>query len=92
MYESTHIETTVTPDQVLNIFKKHLKEMGVTATFITNDIAVVTDTGYGSRLPQPLIILTATTPTGQNLTGHSYTIDTVKPGGGWEPATVTFKV
>jgi hypothetical protein len=32
MYESTHIETTVTPDDVLNIFKKHLKEMGVTAT------------------------------------------------------------
>lgn len=72
---------------------EYLATLGaVTATFITNDIAVVTDTGYGSRLPQPLIILTATTPTGQNLTGHSYTIDTVKPGGGWEPATVTFKV
>lgn len=35
MYESTHVETTVTPDQVLNIFKKHLKEMGVTATITT---------------------------------------------------------
>lgn len=35
MYESTHIETTVTPDEVLNIFKKHLKEMGVTATITT---------------------------------------------------------
>ena len=35
MYESTHIETTVTPDDVLNIFKKHLKEMGVTATITT---------------------------------------------------------
>lgn len=35
MYESAHIETTVTPDDVLNIFKKHLKEMGVTATITT---------------------------------------------------------
>ena len=32
MYESTHVETIVTPDEVLIIFKKHLKEMGVTAT------------------------------------------------------------
>ena len=72
---------------------EYLATLGaVTVTFITNDIAVVTDTGYGSRLSQPLIVLTATTPTGQNLTGHSYTIDTVKPGGEWEPATVTFKV
>lgn len=35
MYESTHIETTVTPDQVLNIFKKHLEEAGATATIAT---------------------------------------------------------
>lgn len=35
MYESTHVETTVTPDEVLNIFKKHLKEMGVTVTVTT---------------------------------------------------------
>ena len=35
MYESTHVETTVTPDDVLNILKKHLKEMGVTATITT---------------------------------------------------------
>lgn len=72
---------------------EYLATLGaVTATFITNDIAVVTDTGYDSRDPQPLIVLTATTPTGQNLAGHSYTIDAVKPGGEWEPATVTFKV
>ena len=72
---------------------EYLATLGaVTATFITNDIAIVTDTGYDSRVPQPLIILTTTTPTGQNLTGYSYTIDTVKPGGEWEPATVTFKV
>lgn len=71
---------------------EYLAALGaVTATFITNDIAVVTDTGYDSRVPMPLIVLTATTPTGQNLAGHSYTIDTVKPGGEWEPATVTFK-
>lgn len=72
---------------------EYLATLGaVTATFITNDIAVVTGTGYDSRDPQPLIILTTTTPTGQNLAGYSYTIDTVKPGGEGEPATVTFKV
>jgi len=71
---------------------EYLATLGaVTATFITNDIAVVTGTGYDSRDPQPLIVLTTTTPTGQNLAGYSYTIDTVKPGGEWEPATVTFK-
>lgn len=71
---------------------EYLAALGaVTATFITNDIAVVTGTGYDSRVPMPLIVLTATTPTGQNLAGHSYTIDTVKPGGEWEPATVTFE-
>lgn len=72
---------------------EYLATLGaVIATFITNDIAVVTGTGYDSRDPQPLIVLTATTPTGQNLAGYSYIIDTVKPGGEWEPATVTFKV
>jgi len=72
---------------------EYLATLGtVTITFITNDIAVITDTGYDSRVPQPLIVLTATTPTRQNLAGYSYTIDTVKPGGEWEPATVTFKV
>lgn len=71
---------------------EHLSTIGtVTATFITNDIAVITGTEYDSHVPMPLIILTATTPAGQNLTGYSYTIDTVKPGGEWEPATVTFK-
>lgn len=71
---------------------EYLATLGtVTITFITNDIAVITDTGYDSRVPQPLIVLTATTPTRQNLAGYSYTIDTVKPGGEWEPATVTFK-
>ena len=35
MYESTHVETAVTPDEVLNIFKKHLKEVGATATIST---------------------------------------------------------
>lgn len=36
MYESTHVETAVTPDEVLNIFKKHLKEAGTTATIATH--------------------------------------------------------
>ena len=58
--------------------------------FITDKVAVITGADVGYRTP--LIILTATTPTGQNLAGYSYTIDTVKPGGEWEPATVTFKV
>lgn len=72
---------------------EYLATLGaVTVTFVTNDIAVVTDTGYDSRVSQPLIVLTATTPTGQSLAGYSYIIDTVKPGGEWEPATVTFKV
>lgn len=35
MYESAHVETVVTPDEVLNIFKKYLKETGVTATITT---------------------------------------------------------
>lgn len=35
MYESAHIENTITSDEVLNIFKKHLKEAGVTATITT---------------------------------------------------------
>lgn len=36
MYESTHVETTVTPDEVLNIFKKHLEEAGAIATISTS--------------------------------------------------------
>lgn len=43
MYESTQIETTVTPDEALNIFKKHLKEAGVTATITTS-----APVGYGA--------------------------------------------
>lgn len=35
MYESTQAETTIAPDEVLNIFKKHLKEAGATATITT---------------------------------------------------------
>lgn len=71
---------------------EYLSTLGtVTATFLTNNTAVVTGVGYDSRVPMPFIILTATTPTGQNLTGNSYTITSVEPGGEWEPATVTFK-
>ena len=60
-----------------------------TAMFITDKVAVITGADVGDRTP--LIILTATKPAGQNLAGYSYTIDTVKPGGEWEPATVTFE-
>lgn len=35
MHESTHVETTVTTDEVLNVFEKHLKEAGATATITT---------------------------------------------------------
>ena len=35
MYESTNVETTATPDEVLSIFKKHLEEAGATATITT---------------------------------------------------------
>lgn len=35
MYESTNVEATVTPDEVLNIFKKHLKEVDATTTIAT---------------------------------------------------------
>lgn len=71
---------------------EYLSTLGtVTATFLTNNTAVITGAGAHSRVLMPFIILTATTPTGQNLTGNSYTIMSVEPGGEWEPATVTFK-
>ena len=71
---------------------EYLSTLGtVTATFLTNNTAFVTGAGYDSRVPMPFIVLTAATPTGQNLTGNSYTITSVEPGGEWEPATVTFK-
>lgn len=59
-----------------------------TAMFITDKVAVITGAGVGDRIP--LIILTATNPAGQNLTGYSYTIASVEPGDNWEPAKVTF--
>lgn len=60
-----------------------------TAMFITDKVAVITGADVGYRTP--LIILTATKPASQNLTGYRYTIASVKPGDAWEPATVTFK-
>lgn len=59
-----------------------------TAMFITDKVAVITGADVGDRTP--LIILTATKPAGQNLTGYSYTIASVEPGDAWEPAKVTF--
>lgn len=89
-------ETFLYNDSKFSHFKgvdpaEYLSHMrNATAMFITDKVAVITGADVGYRTP--LIILTATTPTGQNLAGYSYTIDTVKPGGEWEPATVTFKV
>lgn len=59
-----------------------------TAMFITDKVAVITGADVGDRTP--LIILTATKPAGQNLTGYSYSIASVEPGDAWEPAKVTF--
>lgn len=64
----------------------------VQATFVAKDVAVVTSvTGADRRVPAPFIVLSAAKPMSQDLTGHSYTIESVKPGGEWEPAMITFK-
>ena len=88
-------ETFLYNDSKFSHFKgvdpaEYLSRMrNATAMFITDKVAVITGAGVGDRTP--LIILTATTPTGQNLTGNSYTITSVEPGGEWEPAKVTFR-
>lgn len=61
-------------------------------TFIAKDVAVVTSvTGINRRVPAPFIVLSAAKPMSQDLTGYSYIIESVKPGGEWEPAMVTFR-
>lgn len=64
----------------------------VQVTFIAKDIAVVTSvTGIDRRVPAPFIVLSAAKPMSQDLTGYSYIVESVKPGGEWEPAMVTFR-
>lgn len=64
----------------------------VQVTFVAKDVAVVTSvTGIDRRVPTPFIVLSTANPMSQDLTGHSYTIESVKPGGEWEPAMITFK-
>lgn len=64
----------------------------VQVTFVAKDVAVVTSvTGIDRRVPTPFIVLSTAKPMSQDLTGHSYTIESVKPGGEWEPAMITFK-
>lgn len=64
----------------------------VQVTFIAKDVAVVTSvTGSDRRVPAPFIVLSAAKPMSQDLTGYSYIIESVKPGGEWEPAMITFK-
>ena len=88
-------ETFLYKDSKFSHFKgvdpaEYLSRMrNATATFITDKVAVITGADVGDHTP--LIILTATKPAGQNLTGYSYTIASVVPGDVWEPATVTFK-
>lgn len=64
----------------------------VQVTFIAQDVAVVTSvTGINRRVPSPFIVLSVAKPMSQDLTGYSYIIESVKPGGEWEPAMVTFR-
>lgn len=87
-------ETFLYDDSKFSHFKgvdpaEYLSHMrNATAMFITDKVAVITGADVGDRTP--LIILTATKPVGQNLTGYSYTIASVEPGDAWEPAKVTF--
>lgn len=87
-------ETFLYDDSKFSHFKgvdpaEYLSHMrNATAMFITDKVAVITGADVGDRTP--LIILTATSPAGQNLTGYSYTIASVEPGDNWEPAKVTF--
>lgn len=87
-------ETFLYDDSKFSHFKgidpaEYLSHMrNTTAMFITDKVAVITGGDVGDRTP--LIILTATKPAGQNLTGYSYTIASVEPGDAWEPAMVTF--
>lgn len=88
-------ETFLYDDSKFSHFKgidpaEYLSHMrNATAMFITDKVAVITGGDVGNRTP--LIILTATKPAGQNLTGYSYTIASVEPGDVWEPAKVTFQ-
>lgn len=64
----------------------------VTVTFINKESAVVTKVDESDDVPLPLICLTAEMPLNQDLTGYSYTIDSVILGKEGEPAAVTFQM
>lgn len=66
----------------------------IKVTFISRNTAVVTGMGYawdGYYKHQPIICLTAVSPMTQDLTGYSYTIESVELDEEWSPAKVTFR-
>jgi hypothetical protein len=70
---------------------EYLATLGaVKVTFVAKGRAVVTADCRKSGVALPLICLTAATPMTQDLTGNTYTVSSVEPGGVLEPAMVTF--
>ena len=70
---------------------EYLATLGaVKVTFVAKGRAVVTADCRGTGVALPLICLTAATPMSQDLTGYTYTVSSVEPGGVLEPAMVTF--
>lgn len=70
---------------------EYLSTLGaVKVTFVAEWRAVVTADCRKNGVALPLICLTAATPMSQDLTGNTYTVSSVEPGGVLEPAMVTF--
>lgn len=71
---------------------EYLAELGaVKVTFVAKGRAVVTADCRKNGVALPLICLTAAAPMSQDLTGNTYTVSSVEPGGVLEPAMVTFR-
>lgn len=87
-HEPQHLVSAEVKEHIIEYVVKVGEGENAAAMFITDKVAVITGADVGDRTP--LIILTATKPAGQNLTGYSYTIASVEPGDAWEPAKVTF--
>lgn len=89
-------KTFLYEDSKLYAFKdtnpaEYLAELGaVKVTFVAEGRAVVTADYRKSGVALPLICLTAANPMSQDLTGYTYTVSSVEPGGVLEPAMVTF--
>lgn len=89
-------KTFLYEDSKLYAFKdtnpaEYLATLGaVKVTFVAKGRAVVTADCRKSGVALPLICLTAATPMSQDLTGYTYTVSSVEPGGVLEPAMVTF--